>query len=106
METLNCLVPVLAVHQVIPVRNEVAQRTSVVTERNATVHATTGLCVQLVMFKRFVDLFPVFQPQFNGTPLWPRAFPLQKTCCLTHGRPPLLALPLLLRPDLQLSLSP
>jgi hypothetical protein len=59
METLSSRLPILMKDEVIPFRDQVAQRTSVVAERNATIHAPTSLLLKQISSERFVHLFPV-----------------------------------------------
>jgi hypothetical protein len=59
MKSLNGILPMLAIHQVIPVRNQVAKWAAVVAERNTAVHATTSLALENLSIEGFVDLFPV-----------------------------------------------
>src|SRR5262249_44286121 len=51
--------PLAAIDEVVPVRNAIAQRTSLMTERNAAVHAARGLLANLWLGQREVDLVPV-----------------------------------------------
>ena len=76
MQTLDCLLPMSAIHQVIPIRNEVAKWAAVIAERNTAVHATARLMIQLARIEWLVDLFPVFETQRNRASCWARAAPL------------------------------
>src|SRR6185437_7318802 len=50
------LVPVVPVDEVVPLGDQVAQRTAVVAERDAAVHAAAGLGADLLDRERLVDL--------------------------------------------------
>ena len=76
MKSFNGILPMLAIHQVIPVRNEVAERASVIAKRDTAVHATSSLTLENLTIKRFVDLFPVLQTKFDWTTRWSAATPL------------------------------
>ena len=88
MQAVNGIAPMIAIHQVIPVGNEVAEWTAVVAERNAAVHAATRLMIELIFIEWLIHLFPVAQANGNRATLWALTVPLQKSCCLTHGLPP------------------
>ena len=49
MELLDRLAPLVAVDEVIPIRNQVAERAPLVAERDAAVHAPRTLAAQLVL---------------------------------------------------------
>ncbi len=61
VQALDGVAPVVAVDEVVPVGDEVAERAAVVAERDAAVHAATGLERELVGRERLVDLLPVAQ---------------------------------------------
>jgi len=82
------LTPLVSVHKVIPIGNEVSERTTVVAERNTTVHAPTRLRSNLIGWEILVDLFPVTESDRHGPPLRKFALPLKESCCFTHGQPP------------------
>ena len=48
--------PAIAVDEIVPVRNQVAERTALMAERNAAVHAARGLIAQRSLGIRQVDL--------------------------------------------------
>ena len=79
--------PLVAVDQVVPVGNQVAQRAAVVAEGDATVHTTTGLNLQIIVGKGFVDLFPVVKPHRHRPPLGQLASVLEKTSYVAHCQP-------------------
>ena len=59
MQTLNGITPVTAIHQVIPVGNEVAKRASVITKRNSAIHAASCLMIQFIFCKWFIHFAPI-----------------------------------------------
>ena len=79
--------PAAVVHQVVPVRDQVVQRTAGVAEGHAAVHAARSLLALLRLAEGLVDLHPVLQPLLDLAPR--RLFPLdlKKTRDLTHAAP-------------------
>ena len=61
VESVDGVLPVTPIDEIVPVGNQVAERTAVIAERNSTIHAAPCLVRQLVGRKVFVDLFPVAQ---------------------------------------------
>src|SRR5262249_53333203 len=59
VQAIDRLAPAVAVDEVVPVRNQVAQRTALVTERDAAVHAAGALLLQCLGRPRQHDLLPV-----------------------------------------------
>src|SRR6185437_3808199 len=80
--------PAPAVHEVVPVGNEVVHRTSRVAERHAAIHAARALRTQLVLGEILVDLEPVVHALRDWTPRG--RFPIEffKPSGLTHAAPP------------------
>ena len=78
------LAPLVAVDEVVPVGDEVAERAALVAERNAAVHAPARLHLQLVARERLVDLFPVAQPHRHRTPRRRRPVVLHEAFDVTH----------------------
>ena len=68
VQAVDGVAPVLAVDEVVPVGNQVAERAAVVAERDAAVHAPPGLGLHLVEWEVVVDLFPVAQPHRHIAP--------------------------------------
>ena len=59
------------------------------TERDPTVHAATGLALQLVDVLVLVDLTPVLQPDRHGATGGQLAFAsVEKALGVSHGTPP------------------
>src|SRR6202042_1183433 len=67
VQAVGGLLPVVPPDQVVPLRDQVAQRAATVTERDAAVHAPPRLPLQLAGRERLVHLTPVMQPQLDGT---------------------------------------
>src|SRR4029450_12615719 len=59
MQAVDCRPPSIAIDEVVPVRDEITERTTLVAERNAAVHATGGLAGQDRLRVRKVDLVPI-----------------------------------------------
>ena len=88
VQPVDGLAPVVAVHEVVPVGDDVPERAAVVAERDAAVHAATGLGAELVLVERLVHLLPVAQAHGDGTPRGRLPLPPQESGGLTHGTPP------------------
>ncbi len=59
--------PPIAVHEIVPVGNQVAQRAALMAERNAAVHAARALLLELSLRVRKIDLSPVLEPLGHRT---------------------------------------
>ena len=88
-------VPSAAPHQVIPFRDQIAQRAargSGVAERDSAVHTSTGLLRDLaralVGILLFVDLAPVADTLVDGSLGGFDLGNLEKSCRISHGLPP------------------
>jgi hypothetical protein len=57
------------------------------TKRNAAIHASRCLRLQLVFRELFVDFVPVLNSFFNRTPLEIHPSDFDKTCRITHVAP-------------------
>jgi hypothetical protein len=77
-------VPAVAVDQIVPVGNQVAERAALVTERNAAVHAARALHLELARRIRQVDLLPVLDALLDGTPRLLLALNLDESGRLAH----------------------
>src|SRR6266545_4635697 len=84
METVDRLAPAVAVDEVVPVGDEVAQRAALMAEGDAAVHAARALLLQLLRLEGQVDLLPVVDPLRHGTPLWRLALDLEEAGDLAH----------------------
>ena len=84
VQPLNGVLPVVAVHEVVPVRDDVAERTALVAERNAAVHAARRLLLELGLREGEIDLFPVAQTLVDRTRRPLLALDLEEAGDLTH----------------------
>ena len=75
-------------HQVVPLRDEVSERASLVTERDTAAHATRGLLGELLAAEGEVDLPPVPHADFDGPPPRAAALVAEETARVSHGRQP------------------
>src|SRR4029434_2699157 len=85
MQAIDRVVPVLAIDQVVPVRDDVAERTALVAEGDAAVHASRRLLLQLVAREGEVDLLPVTQALVDRPRRPLLALDLQEARDLAHG---------------------
>src|SRR5207245_4837337 len=83
-EAVDGLAPAVAVHEVVPVGNEVTQRTALVAEGDAAVHAAGALLLELVRLEGEVDLLPVVDALGHGAPLGRLALELDEAGDLPH----------------------
>jgi hypothetical protein len=92
VQTLDRGVPVVAVHQVVPLRDDVAQRAALVAERDAAVHAPRGLLAddrqQSTAGTARVDLVPVAYALVDRTALGHLATVVEKALGVSHAPPP------------------
>jgi hypothetical protein len=88
VQPLDRVLPMVSVDEIVPVGNQISERAAVVAERDAAVHAATGLMSQLMLVEVLVHLLPVAQSHRHGSARWRLAFPLQKPGRLTHEQPP------------------
>jgi hypothetical protein len=78
-------VPAIAVDEIVPVGNQVAERAALVTERNSAIHAARALHLQVGLRVRQIDLAPVLHPLFDGAGRMLLALDLDEPGRLTHG---------------------
>ncbi len=89
MKPLDRLATLAAPHEVVPLRDEVAERAAVMTERDAAVHAAPGLLARRGRVPLLVDLFPVHEPKRDRATC--RKLPLsslQESLGISHRSPP------------------
>ena len=79
--------PPLAVDQIVPVGNDVAEGAALMTERDAAIHAPGALVPHLRVRLGQVHFLPVADPLVHRTGLRLRALDLDETGGLTHWRP-------------------
>jgi hypothetical protein len=80
--------PVVAIDEVVPLRDEVPERAALVAERDAAVHAASALVAGRLVVERLVDLAPVPQAHRYGAPARQFAAELDEPGRLTHGPTP------------------
>ena len=85
VQAIDGVAPVLAVDEVVPVGDEVAERAAVVAERDAAVHAPPGLVLHLLEVEVLVHLLPVAQAHRHRPPRRQVPLPLQEAGDLTHS---------------------
>jgi hypothetical protein len=74
---------------VVPLRDEVAERAALVTERHTTVHAAASLTAERRGVALLVDLFPVHESQGDRPACGQLALPrLQESLGVSHRSPP------------------
>ena len=88
VEPIDGLSPFVAVDEVVPVGDQVAQRAPVVAERDAAVHAAGGLVAQVPLGERLVDLVPVLQADSHGPAGRKLAIVGEEAAGISHERPP------------------
>ena len=84
VQELDGLFPTVAVDQVVPLGNDVAQRATFVAEGDAAVHAAGGLLLELLLREMIVDLAPVLEALLHGTPWRHLPLNLDETGDLAH----------------------
>ena len=89
VQPLDRLAPLVAVDEVVPLGDEVAERTPAVAERDTAVHAAAGLALELPELLLLVDLVPVLDADRDGPATGQLALAsAQETLGVSHGRPP------------------
>ena len=87
VQLTNRFFPAPAIHEVVPVRNNIIYWASGVAERHAAIHAAAALGAQFVFGEILIDLEPVVDPFGHRTALRHLALRLHKSGGLTHGSP-------------------
>ena len=80
--------PAIPIHEVVPIRNQVAERAALMAERNAAVHASSRLIPQRGCFVRQIHLAPVAHARLDGTRRRLLPLDLDKAGGFTHGPAP------------------
>src|SRR5690606_6389098 len=92
VQPLDRSVPVIAEDQVVPLRDDVAERATLVAERDAAVHAAGGLGLddrqQRATRSTGVDLVPVVDPLVDRATVGDFPALLQETSRVSHAAPP------------------
>ncbi len=84
-QALDRRLPPIAVDEIVPVRNQVAEWTALVAERDAAVHAAGALLRERLGRVGKVDLPPIPEPLGNGSRRLLLAADLDEPGWLTHG---------------------
>src|SRR5437588_3031427 len=58
VELTHCFLPAAAIHQIVPVRNQIADRAAGLAERHTAIHAACALAAKLVLGKIEIDFKP------------------------------------------------
>ena len=88
VQAIERVPPVLSPDQVVPLGDEVSEGAPVVAERDAAVHASTGLLLEVLTREVLVDLTPVLDAYVDRTPHRRLARCRQKALGVSHGMPP------------------
>src|SRR5204863_3933204 len=62
VKRVDGVAPAVAVHQVVPVRDQVAERAARMAERDAAVHAARALVLELCLREQYDELLEVLDP--------------------------------------------
>ena len=76
--------PAVAIDEIVPVGNQVAERTSLMAERNAAIHAPRALLLELVLRIRKIDFLPVLQALGDRTRRRLLAMNFDESCRFSH----------------------
>ena len=85
VQTFARRLPLVAVHEVVPLGDQVPERTTRVAERDAAVHAPRALRPHLLRREVLVDLVPVEHAHRDRSPLRQLPLVLHEPRRLTHG---------------------
>ena len=92
LQTAEGLAPFVSPNEVVPVRDEITQRTAGMAEGHTTVHAPARLVCndgqQSVTRSAWVDLFPVLDALFDWTTLRLLSSHIHKAVQISHETPP------------------
>ena len=88
MKLAQRFLPAPVVNQIIPVGDEIVDRTPGVAEGHAAIHATRALIAQLLFRKVLVNLEPVVHALGDGTANGALAAVLHEPRRFTHATPP------------------
>src|SRR5579883_2299586 len=78
VQALDRFAPAAAIHQIVPVGNDVPERAALVAERDAAVHASRALLAQLRLGHLELELAPVLEPFGNWALVRRFAFKFKK----------------------------
>src|SRR5439155_9107654 len=85
---IDRLAPAAAVHEVVPVGDDVPERAALVAEGDAAVHAARALTLEDVVGRALLELAPVLQPLRNRLLVDLLALELEEAGDLTHASCP------------------
>ena len=88
MQLPDGFAPAAAIHQVVPVRNDVGERTAGVAKGHAAIHAARRLRREALFRKRLVDFEPVLDARGRRAALRKLARVFQEAGGFPHYRPP------------------
>ncbi len=80
--------PAVAIHQIVPIRNDVVQRAAGVAEGHAAIHAARALRLDFFDREVLVDFEPVVDALRYGTPVGSLALVFEEAGDFTHATPP------------------
>ena len=84
VQALNGVLPVTFPDKRVPLGDQIAQWTSVMTKGDTAIHASARLRLQLLVRKFFIDLAPVLKSDIYGTTRRQFASGLEKTTWISH----------------------
>ena len=87
VQPLERLAPVIAMHKIVPIGNDISQRATLMAKGNTAVHASRRLRLKLVLWKVFVYFLPVVDALLDRTPFKIDSADFKKTCRITHFAP-------------------
>src|SRR3954469_21809260 len=88
VKTLNRVFPTVAVDEIVPLGNEIAERASLMAERDAAVHAAGALLPHVGFRIEQVHFLPIPDAHVDRTRVRLAAADLDETGWLTHAPPP------------------
>ena len=87
VQAADCIFPAAVVDEIVPIGNEVVDRTAGMAEGHAAIHAARALLALLLLRERLVNLEPVLDPFVDLAARRQFALKLQKPSDLTHAAP-------------------
>src|SRR4030095_9378847 len=88
VQALDRLAPAPAVHEVVPVGDDVPERTALVTEGDAAIHTARALRAQRLLGGHFLELAPVLEARLDRLLVNLLALKLEESGDLSHGVSP------------------
>src|SRR5205814_1219172 len=84
VQPVDRLAPAAAVHEVVPVGDDVPERAALVTEGDAAVHAARALTLEDVLRRPLLELPPVLQAVLDRLLVNLLALELEEACDFSH----------------------